>query len=114
MEFFLYYKINKHKVNKVKTDIYSVEGSKMKIDTKIDNSSLRKAAYKKNMPIVELLVGKLDNLALKQNQKSTLLAVCPNSENVLKAALRSAKRANCPIKFAATLNQVDIDRSYTG
>ncbi len=86
----------------------------MKISTKTDNSSLRKAAYKKNMPIVELLTDKLDYLASKQNQKSTLLAVCPNSENVLRAALRSAKRANCPIKFAATLNQVDIDGGYTG
>ena len=86
----------------------------MKIRTKTDSSCLRQDTYKKNQPIIELLVEKLDVLALKQNQKSTLLAVCPNSENVLKAALRSAKRADCPIKFAATLNQVDIDRGYTG
>lgn len=86
----------------------------MKIRIETDNSDLRQETYKGNIPIIELLVKKLDILASKQNQKSTLLAVCPNSENVLKAALRSAKRADCPIKFAATLNQVDIDRGYTG
>ena len=86
----------------------------MKIRKKTDNSYLRQNAYRVNLPIIELLVEKLDVLASKQNQKSTLLAVCPNSENVLKAALRSAKRAGCPIKFAATLNQVDTDKGYTG
>jgi len=86
----------------------------MKIIKKTDNSSLRKIANKKNLPIVELIVSKLDKLALETGRNSTLLAVCPNSENVLRAALRSAKRADCPIKFAATLNQVDTDRGYTG
>ena len=33
---------------------------------------------------------------------------------VIKAAFRSAKRNNAPIKFAATLNQVDCDGGYTG
>ena len=33
---------------------------------------------------------------------------------VIKASLRSAKRNNAPIKFAATLNQVDLDGGYTG
>ena len=32
---------------------------------------------------------------------------------MIKAALRSAKRWNSPIKFATTLNQVDTDRGYT-
>ena len=32
---------------------------------------------------------------------------------MIKAALRSAKRWNSPVKFATTLNQVDIDRGYT-
>jgi tagatose-1,6-bisphosphate aldolase non-catalytic subunit AgaZ/GatZ len=44
----------------------------------------------------------------------TLLAVCPNSPAVIKAAFRAAKRNNAPILFAATLNQVDCDGGYTG
>lgn len=44
----------------------------------------------------------------------TIFAACPNSMTVIRAALRSAKRNNAPIKFAATLNQVDIDGGYTG
>ncbi len=46
--------------------------------------------------------------------KRTLLAVCPNSFSVIKAAFKAAKRNNAPIKFAATLNQVDSDGGYTG
>jgi D-tagatose-1,6-bisphosphate aldolase subunit GatZ/KbaZ len=44
----------------------------------------------------------------------TLLAVCPNSAAVLEAAILSAARANAPMLFAATLNQVDLDGGYTG
>lgn len=44
----------------------------------------------------------------------TLLAVCPNSEAVAKAALQAAHEAQAPILFAATLNQVDRDGGYTG
>ncbi|MHB9127311.1 MAG: class II D-tagatose-bisphosphate aldolase non-catalytic subunit, partial [Candidatus Humimicrobiaceae bacterium] len=65
------------------------------------------------IPIVELLLKKLDHLSKKENIKYTLFAACPNSYNVMVAALRSAKRANAPIKFAATLNQVDLDGGYT-
>ncbi|MBD8388572.1 class II D-tagatose-bisphosphate aldolase non-catalytic subunit [Dysgonomonas sp. BGC7] len=50
----------------------------------------------------------------KTGVKRTLLAVCPNSLSVIKAAFRAAKRNNAPIKFAATLNQVDGDGGYTG
>ena len=46
--------------------------------------------------------------------KKTLLAVCPNSEAVTRAALQAAKEANAPMLFAATLNQVDRDGGYTG
>jgi D-tagatose-1,6-bisphosphate aldolase subunit GatZ/KbaZ len=46
--------------------------------------------------------------------KKTLLAVCPNSESVTRAALRAAKQANAPLLLAATLNQVDRDGGYTG
>ena len=44
----------------------------------------------------------------------TLLAVCPNSEAVLEAAVLAAARNNAPMLFAATLNQVDRDGGYTG
>lgn len=44
----------------------------------------------------------------------TLLAVCPNSEAVLEAAVRAAARNQSIMLFAATLNQVDYEQSYTG
>jgi tagatose-1,6-bisphosphate aldolase non-catalytic subunit AgaZ/GatZ len=44
----------------------------------------------------------------------TLLAVCPNSTAVLQAAIRAAARNQTPMLFAATLNQVDYEASYTG
>ena len=44
----------------------------------------------------------------------TLLAVCPNSETVLEAAIQVAAVNNTPMLFAATLNQVDRDGGYTG
>lgn len=44
----------------------------------------------------------------------TLLAVCPNSEAVTRAALEVSREANTPMLFAATLNQVDREGSYTG
>jgi D-tagatose-1,6-bisphosphate aldolase subunit GatZ/KbaZ len=44
----------------------------------------------------------------------TLLAVCPNSIAVLEAAVRAAARNQTPMLFAATLNQVDYEASYTG
>jgi D-tagatose-1,6-bisphosphate aldolase subunit GatZ/KbaZ len=85
----------------------------MIIQEKTDQSRLRDYSQKMNIPIVELLLNKLDALSKKENKRYTLLAVCPNSYNVMVAALRAAKRANAPIKFAATLNQVDIDGGYT-
>lgn len=50
----------------------------------------------------------------EENINKTLLAVCPNSESVTRAALLAAKEANAPMLFAATLNQVDRDGGYTG
>jgi tagatose-1,6-bisphosphate aldolase non-catalytic subunit AgaZ/GatZ len=43
-----------------------------------------------------------------------VLAVCPNSEAVTRAALWAAQEARAPLFFAATLNQVDHDGGYTG
>jgi D-tagatose-1,6-bisphosphate aldolase subunit GatZ/KbaZ len=50
----------------------------------------------------------------KQGISLTLLAVCPNSDAVLEAAVQAAARNNAPMLFAATLNQVDRDGGYTG
>jgi Predicted tagatose 6-phosphate kinase len=86
----------------------------MEIRKKIDNSKIRIASIKKNIPIVELLLNKITSISKKTNERFTLFAACPNSENVLNAAIRSAKRANAPIVFAATLNQIDVDGGYTG
>jgi len=44
----------------------------------------------------------------------TLLAVCPNSDAVLEAAVQVAAANDMPMLFAATLNQVDRDGGYTG
>jgi D-tagatose-1,6-bisphosphate aldolase subunit GatZ/KbaZ len=44
----------------------------------------------------------------------TLLAVCPNSDAVLEAAIKVAAANDMPVLFAATLNQVDRDGGYTG
>jgi tagatose-1,6-bisphosphate aldolase non-catalytic subunit AgaZ/GatZ len=44
----------------------------------------------------------------------TLLAVCPNSDAVLQAAIQAAGSNNMPLLLAATLNQVDRDGGYTG
>jgi len=43
----------------------------------------------------------------------TLLAVCPNSDAVLEAAVKAAAANHMPMLFAATLNQVDRDSGYT-
>jgi D-tagatose-1,6-bisphosphate aldolase subunit GatZ/KbaZ len=55
-------------------------------------------------------------IALRQSGRAaiTLLAVCPNSEAVLEAAVKTAAACRAPMLFAATLNQVDIDGGYTG
>jgi D-tagatose-1,6-bisphosphate aldolase subunit GatZ/KbaZ len=47
-------------------------------------------------------------------QPITLLAVCPNSEAVVEAAVKAAARNQSVMLFAATLNQVDYEASYTG
>lgn len=71
-------------------------------------------AMKTTQPKTEYILKKIAELKEKQHISRTLLAVCPNSMSVIKAAFRAAKRNNAPIKFAATLNQVDCDGGYTG
>jgi len=54
-------------------------------------------------------------LALREEGTTiTLLAVCPNSDAVLEAAVKVAATEHMPMLFAATLNQVDRDGGYTG
>ncbi len=86
----------------------------MEIGEKIDNSKIRVEAESKNIPLLELLMERIEKLSKKEDTGSTLFAVCPNSEMVIRAAICSAARADAPVLFAATLNQVDIDRGYTG
>jgi D-tagatose-1,6-bisphosphate aldolase subunit GatZ/KbaZ len=78
------------------------------------NKEIRQKAAQANLSLVEFLLRRIDELEKETGVKRTLFAACPNSISVIKAALRSAKRNNAPIKFAATLNQVDTDRGYTG
>lgn len=81
----------------------------MIIKQNIDQSKIREHSEKMRIPIVELLLKKLDYLSKKENIKYTLFAACPNSYNVMVPALRSAKKQMLP----ATLNQVDLDGRYT-
>ncbi len=80
----------------------------------VDESPVRRKAREVGIPVCDFLLRKMEELARLEGKRQTLLAVCPNSRAVIQAALRAAKRAGAPIKFAATLNQVDIDRGYTG
>ncbi|MHB1394973.1 MAG: class II D-tagatose-bisphosphate aldolase non-catalytic subunit [Clostridia bacterium] len=79
-----------------------------------DKSVIRQYARKLDMPLVDLITQLLKSDKKLGRANTTLFAACPNSEAVLKASIMAAKRANAPIKFAATLNQVDLDGGYTG
>ncbi len=78
------------------------------------NIEIRQRAIDKNMPLMDYILKQIKNIEAETGEKKTIFAACPNSLSVIKASLRSAKRNNAPIKFAATLNQVDADRGYTG
>lgn len=81
---------------------------------RFDKSRIRAYSDEHSLPITEMILSIFQDLSAKSGVKRTLLAVCPNSDAVLKAALVSAQQANAPIAFAATLNQVDVDGGYTG
>jgi tagatose-1,6-bisphosphate aldolase non-catalytic subunit AgaZ/GatZ len=66
------------------------------------------------MPTLNVLVRTLLDLRARGQAQLTLLAVCPNSEAVLEAAVQAAAQNHTPMLFAATLNQVDRDGGYTG
>lgn len=78
------------------------------------NKDIRDRAIKADMSLVEYIMKRIHKIETESGVKRTIFAACPNSLSVIKAALKSAKRNNAPVKFAATLNQVDIDRGYTG
>jgi tagatose-1,6-bisphosphate aldolase non-catalytic subunit AgaZ/GatZ len=78
------------------------------------NQELRKRAQLADIPLLDYILRRIKELEQETGVKRTVFAACPNSMAVVKAALKSARRNNAPIKFAATLNQVDIDGGYTG
>jgi len=65
------------------------------------------------MAAINRLVGRIVDLRAS-GWPITLLAVCPNSDAVLEAAVKVAAANRMPMLFAATLNQVDRDGGYTG
>lgn len=77
------------------------------------NQDIRNKAISHQIPLMDFIIKRIDELSEKDGINRTIFAACPNSMSVIKAALRAAKRWNSPIKFATTLNQVDIDRGYT-
>jgi D-tagatose-1,6-bisphosphate aldolase subunit GatZ/KbaZ len=66
------------------------------------------------VPPLTRVVHKLIDLRTTDKAQITLLAVCPNSDAVLEAAVQVAAANRTPMLFAATLNQVDRDGGYTG
>ena len=78
------------------------------------NNDLRERAAAEGLPLMDFILKRIKELESATGVKRTIFAACPNSLSVIRAALKSAKRCNAPIKFAATLNQVDIDGGYTG
>jgi D-tagatose-1,6-bisphosphate aldolase subunit GatZ/KbaZ len=62
---------------------------------------------------IQEIIQRIIQLREKESRLITLLAVCPNSEAVLEAAILSAEKHQTPMLLAATLNQVDRDGGYT-
>lgn len=69
------------------------------------------AGFPADGPVVKSLV---QAVGASTSRQATLLAVCPNSEAVTRAALQAAREADAPLLLAATLNQVDREGGYTG
>jgi len=78
------------------------------------NTQLRDRAKAHHQPLMDYILCRIKEIENETGIHRTIFAACPNSIAVIKAALRSAKRCDSPIKFAATLNQVDTDYGYTG
>ena len=86
----------------------------MNTETGATVRTIRAATATKGIPPVEAMIDANRKRFLHSGEWATLLAVCPNSEAVLKAALVAARDHRAPMLFAATLNQVDLDAGYTG
>jgi len=82
--------------------------------TRADSSLIRKGAMERGMALGDAILTALKGAFAGRGAVPTILAVCPNSEAVVEAALRAARQAEAPLFFAATLNQVDLDGGYTG
>ena len=78
------------------------------------NKELRARAASSGLALMDYILRRISDLDSLTGVKRTIFAACPNSFSVIRAALKSAKRCNAPIKFATTLNQVDLDGGYTG
>ncbi|MBK8883377.1 MAG: class II D-tagatose-bisphosphate aldolase, non-catalytic subunit [Bacteroidales bacterium] len=78
------------------------------------NRELRERAASAGLPLVDFILKRIRETESISGIKRTIFAACPNSVSVIRAALKSSKRCDAPIKFAATLNQVDLDGGYTG
>jgi D-tagatose-1,6-bisphosphate aldolase subunit GatZ/KbaZ len=78
------------------------------------NGNFRELAVSQNLSLMDFILKRINQLKNETGVPRTIFAACPNSAAVIRASLRSAKRNNAPIKFAATLNQVDLDGGYTG
>jgi D-tagatose-1,6-bisphosphate aldolase subunit GatZ/KbaZ len=63
-------------------------------------------------PVIKSLVRRVKDLQ-DEDTPITLLAVCPNSDAVLEAAIEVAAKTAAPMLFSTTLNQVDRDGGYT-
>ena len=80
-----------------------------------DVSRLRRLSAGSGLTLCEVILRSFARLSLREGVPwRTLLAVSANSQAVVEAALLVAREADCPIFFAATLNQVDTDGGYTG
>jgi len=75
---------------------------------------IRKEAKGHVRPVADVILEVLRGTAREEGPAPTVLAICPNSEAVVKASMVAAKEAQAPLFFAATLNQVDLDGGYTG
>jgi tagatose-1,6-bisphosphate aldolase non-catalytic subunit AgaZ/GatZ len=82
--------------------------------TKADTSLIRSRSEQLGLPLADAIVRALRAAAPPGQPSPTILAICPNSEAVVKAAVQAASQAQAPLFFAATLNQVDLDGGYTG
>ena len=78
-----------------------------------DESTIRELAEAQGRSLTDAILAALRVDAREGEPSPTLLAVCPNSEAVVKASMLAARDAQAPLFFAATLNQVDLDGGYT-